>query len=108
MPRVYVVNKSSHDYSPAEDFGKIIYLSYKSLSPFGTSKLFRSFSEKLKGSEWDDFILVSGLSIMTAIACCIFVSKHKRLNLLIYNHAELKAGRNPYSPRTVVFNEEML
>ena len=95
MPTVYCVNKSTHDFSDAERFGELHFLSEGALKKTEVTQMARMFSEHLKDSTIEDYILITGMSVMSSIACSIFVSLHKRLNLLIYN------GRK-YVTRTVI------
>lgn len=69
----------------AEKFGQIIYLTESSYNRFSTGKMYRAFKKSLKDSDPEDFLLISGLTIMSCIACGMFAAKHKRLNLLLYN-----------------------
>jgi len=84
MPNVYIVNKSSHDFSPAEKFGKLIYLSSGSMNRYATNNMVRTFNDVLKNSKPDDYIVPCSLNIMNSLACAIFAAKHKRLNLLLF------------------------
>ncbi len=85
MSTVFIINQGGHDYSEAEKYGKIVFLSKGPYDPYAVSQMIRSFREKLKDSEPDDWILPTGLSNMQTMACLIFASKHKgRLNLLLY------------------------
>ena len=84
MAKVFVVNKSCHDFSKAESYGKIIFLTTGSVNRYATSAMFREFEKELKNSNPDDYILVSGMTIMSTIAGAMFARKHKRLNLLVW------------------------
>jgi len=92
--KVYVLNKSSHDFSGAMRYGELCYLSEGPINRFATNKMFRMFAEGLEKSHKDDYILLSGLTVMAVIACVIFVMRHKRLNLLIF-----RAGSHTYAER---------
>lgn len=105
-PTVYIVNKGCHDYFLAEPFGEIIFLSEGSFSRFSTGKIFRAFEEKLKDSKPEDYILISGLSVMNSIACSIFARRHGRINLLLYNSGPNR--KQGYVERTVVLDEEQV
>ena len=83
--QVFVINDSCHDYSEAESFGTITFLSTGKINKLATAKMYREFGAKLKDSSKEDFILLSGLTIMSVIACCLFVKMHNRLNLLIFD-----------------------
>ena len=96
MSKVYVINKSVHDFSDALRFGELVFLSEGLIDRYATAKIFRSFHEILKHSEPEDHILITGLNTMNIVACCIFALKHKRLNLLIH-----KTASNTYVERVL-------
>jgi hypothetical protein len=105
MKNVYIVNKGCHDYTDAERFGNLIFLTAGSFNILSTSKMYRKFSEGLKNSQPSDYIMPSGLSIMNAIACSIFSVMHGRLNLLIY-YTKNGQGKGAYRERSITFNLE--
>jgi hypothetical protein len=82
--KVYIVNQSSHDFTPAEAYGKVKFLSSGSMNRYATNSMIRSFTEALKDSEPNDYIVPCSLNVMNSIACAIFAHKHGRLNLLLY------------------------
>ena len=82
--RVYIVNKSSHDFKPAEKYGEIIFLSEGSMNRYSTNSMVRQFGEVMSLSEADDYIVPCSLNVMNSIACAIFAHKHGRLNLLLF------------------------
>ena len=84
MPQVFVVSKSVHDYSAAKDFGELVYLSEGPFDRFATSAIARIFNEKLARSMPEDYLLISGYTVMNCIASAIFAAMHKRVNLLLY------------------------
>lgn len=88
MPKVFIVNKSSHDFSSAESFGEIIYLSEGPMNRYATNNMFRMFSSLMESSTGFDYIVPCSLNVMNAIACAIFASKHNRLNLLLFKQGE--------------------
>jgi len=89
------VNRSSHDYSGAEDFGDLIFMTDGSLRRFSVSRMCRLFEPFIRRSEPYDYILLSGMTVMCSVACAMFAAKHGRLNLLIYKP-------DPRSPSTYV------
>ena len=105
MPKVYVVNKGCHDHSDAQRFGHLVYLSEGAINRYATSTMYREFMPKLLESRPEDFILPTGLTIMSNIACSIFARIHGRLNLLIYK-ASRKGGPGRYVERLIIFSEE--
>jgi len=84
LHRVYIVNKSSHDFTPANQYGQVQFLSEGSMNRYATNSMIRSFSESMKDSQPGDYIVPCSLNVMNSIACAIFAHKHGRLNLLLY------------------------
>ena len=103
MANVYIVNKGVHDHSDAERFGTLVYLSEGSINRYSTNSMFREFFPILKKSGPEDYILPTGLTIMSNIACAIFSCLHSRLNLLIYK-ASRTGGPGRYVQRSMVFD----
>lgn len=96
---VYVMNKSGHDYSAALQFAdEIVYLSEGTIDRYQVNQMYRVICEKMRDSTPDDYILITSLPILTAIATGIFVQMHGRLNLLLY-----KSGR--YVERKLLMGE---
>lgn len=88
MAKVYVVNKSSHDFSPAERYGELMFMSEGLMNRYATNNMHRIFSERMKDSSEEDYIVPCSLSVMNSIACAIFARKHGRLNLLLFKEGE--------------------
>lgn len=82
--RVYIVNKSSHDFSQAAKYGELVYLSEGPVSRYATNSMIRQFKEAMKGSSPDDHIVLCSLNVMNSLACSIFAHKHGKLNLLLF------------------------
>lgn len=87
LPSVWVINRSAHDYSGAARWGNIRFMSNGPVNRYATSKIFRMLNESLRSSKNNDYILLTGLTVMACIACSIFALRHKRLNLLIFRPA---------------------
>ena len=88
MPNVYVVNKCSHDFTRAKEFGKLVYLSEGAMNRYGTNHIHCVMDEVLKDSNPEDYILPCSMNIMNVIACSIFAAKHGRINLLLYKNGK--------------------
>jgi len=102
-----VINKGAHDHSDAERYGKLVYMSEGSVSRYSTARMYREFVYHLCDSTSDDYILVTGLSVMVGIACAIFASMHERLNLLLYKPGR-SGGEPGYYVERVVMIKELL
>lgn len=84
MKKVFVINKAAHDFSKAERFGELIYLSKGAINKYAISRIYRQFQTIMDNSHEDDCILLTSLTVMCVIACCLFAVKHQRLNLLLF------------------------
>lgn len=84
MPKVYIPNRSFHDFTPAEAFGELVFLTEGWANRTLTNQLYRMVSEAMRDSQPDDMLLVSSLGILNAIAASILAVKHKRVNYLIH------------------------
>jgi hypothetical protein len=84
MPNVYIINKCPHDFHEAERYGTLVFLSKGQMNKYAVNKIYRQFEEALGKSTADDYILLTSLTVMSVVACCIFVLKHQMLNLLLY------------------------
>lgn len=82
--RVYIVNKSSHDFSSAKSFGELIYLSEGRINRYATNNMVREFTELMKDSSPEDYVVPCSLNVMNSIAAAVFASKHGTLNLLLF------------------------
>ena len=90
MPKVFIVNKSTHDFSAAEKYGEIIFLSQGNMRRFSTSRAYRKYYKILNNSSPEDYLLLSGLPMLCIVAAFILTIKHKRLNLLLFNPGKIK------------------
>jgi hypothetical protein len=86
MNNVYIVNRSAHDFSEAESYGEIIFLSEGPMNRYATNNMHRKFNEIFKGSSKEDYIVPCSLNVMNSIACAIFAKMHGQLNLLLFKN----------------------
>ncbi len=92
--KVFIPNKTSHNYTDAERFGELIALTTGNLDLSNTSKMYRAMERIMADSKPTDHILVSGASITNSIACSMFTAKHNCLNLLIFRRNGKYIERN--------------
>lgn len=85
MTKIYVVNKGSHDFASAEMYGRLIFMTEGYQPKFSVASALRQFEFCMQESHEEDWILLTGLSVLNCIACSVFALKHERLNLLLYN-----------------------
>lgn len=82
--KVYIVNKSAHNFSAAYKYGDVIFLSEGPMDRYSTNNMIRMFSLAMRGSHEDDYIVPCSLNVMNCVASSIFSAKHKHVNLLLF------------------------
>lgn len=105
-PLIYVPSKGAHDYSDAQRFGELVFMSEGRLNRYAVNKMFRTFDEHIQCSNSNDLILITSLTVMNAVICGMFASKHNCLNLLLFK--SVPDGPSHYVDRRMVFDNKML
>ena len=98
--KIYVVAKGLHSWDLAAEYGELIFLSTAPIGRTGISNMTRLFAPVLANSQPDDYILITGLSVMCSIACTLFALRHKRLNLMMFDAASEK-----YIKRSIILDD---
>lgn len=91
---VFVPNKGTHDFSPAEHYGRLVYITDGQLSRFDTNMILQACEDVLEQAREDDFLLVTSLNIINCIASAVLAARFGRVNYLLFN-------RGKYLVRTV-------
>lgn len=99
--KVFIVNKSCHDYTPAEEYGQVTFMSNGNFERFNVTKMFREFQPFLDNSTPEDYLLLTGMAVMNSVACAMFSARHKRLNLLLWK--ERRKGKGTYMEKVLIF-----
>ena len=99
--KVFIVNKGGHNHTDAERFGELVFLTEGNINRYSVNSMYRRFSTFLKNSDPDDYILITGLSVMSSVACSIFSHLHGKLNLLLYKTTRGKK-EGYYVERTIM------
>jgi|TARA_R100001530_G_scaffold22999_4_gene18901 hypothetical protein len=94
---VFIPNKSAHDFSDAERFGELRFLTEGILKKYSTDILYRTLLDGMKDAEDHDYLVVSSLSILNSLASAIMARKFDHINYLIFR------GGN-YLERKIIFN----
>lgn len=84
--KVYVVNFSGHDMSPATKYGEMVVLTKDLVNIFATDRIEHEFTKKLVDFNADiDFILLTGPIILNCLVTTILFRKFSKINVLIYH-----------------------
>jgi hypothetical protein len=104
-PKVFIANRGSHDYRPAEKFGDLVFVTDGEINKFAIGELFRRAQEVMKHSTEEDFFLPTSLPILSGICSALLAYKHGRVRYLLfkYSHGK-KAGE--YIERTIYLGDQ--
>jgi len=69
-------------------YGKLYFITEGVIGKFNTSLMYRAAERAVAKVTIDDYILITGQSIMCSIICAVFARRFGRLNLLIYCGSE--------------------
>ena len=109
MPKVFIVNKSAHDFSQAEQYGELSFMTEGRLNRFNINDMHRKIMDALKGSDKHDYIVPCSLNVLNSIACACFAVKHMKLNLLLFREGRYKGDKfesDTYLKRNIVFSSD--
>ncbi len=90
MPTVFVVANRHPEIEIAREWGTLEYLSHFPIPKFSTDMMRELFGRKLSLAKREDYILVSGLSVMSGIAIGIMVKRFGVVNMLLYSKPQGK------------------
>jgi|GraSoiStandDraft_4_1057263.scaffolds.fasta_scaffold120446_2 hypothetical protein len=83
--RVFVTNFAGHDYTKAERYGEIVYITKGYVSFFSLDRIKYRVCEALQGSTEDDWLLLSGIPMICVVAACYWLWKHDKVKLLVHD-----------------------
>ncbi len=87
-PKVYIPNKGGHDYSDAERFGPLVFLTEGKIKRYSVNTLYREIADGMSDAIPEDFILVSSLNILNSICSAIMSRQFGRVNFLLFCNGE--------------------
>lgn len=87
MPKVFVANNAGHNYSKAEEFGELIYLTQGAVNIHKeVDRLTEKLTNLIKVADKEsDFLLLSGNNLLCILAFDIWKSLHGKCKVLHWN-----------------------
>lgn len=82
--KVFVPNLGAHDFSAAEKYGELIFVTKGHQNRYSIDDKARAWAKALKDSSPEDCIVVSSYSHLVAVGCSMFAVIHGRINLLLF------------------------
>ena len=100
MPKVFIPNKGSHDYTNAKRFGELTYVTSGYQNKYNVGTMIRCWRHALLDSTPEDYILQTSLSILNAVGIALFALRHNgHCNILIWK-------KDRYIERRLLLNED--
>ena len=85
QPKVYIPNRSFHNFSDAKRFGDLVFCTEGTINREDVQNITRLVVAAMEGAEAGDYIMISGLSVINSIMCGIFVGRFGRINFLMFD-----------------------
>ena len=85
MAKVYVVNSTNHDYSKAEQYGELVYVTKGKLPIFKTTTVKAILEKGLVKFTKDDYLLISGPAIVNVMAATVLYNKFDTVKFLVFD-----------------------
>ena len=85
MAKVYIVNNANHDYSKAEQYGELVYVTRGKLPIFKTSTVRTMLEKGLVKFTKDDYLLISGPAIVSVMAATVLYNKFDTVKFLVFD-----------------------
>lgn len=88
QPVVWVINEGGHDYSKAEEFGRLMPVTMGTVNVFNPDRLMVICGHRLRMAQEADFVVVSGSPTINAIFIAMWLRRFERINLLQWSHRD--------------------
>jgi len=98
---VWIVNYAGHDHSTAEEFGKLDFLTRGYVSMGSLDRLFYTVTEAIEKTSPDDYLLLSGLIALNALAASIWLQRHRKVKMLLWDQKLGKYRELSYSKNQI-------
>ena len=85
MAKVYVVNNVHHDFSKAEQYGELVYVTKGKLPIFKTSIVRAMLEKGLAKFTKYDYLLISGPVIVHIMAATLLFNKFDTVKFLVFD-----------------------
>jgi len=101
MPKVYILNRSGHDFSSAEKFGELKFVNEGHYNIFNIGAVVTLLRNNLISpfKVEEDFLVMSGSPMVAAIAFSLLIPMKGSVNVLLFD-----AKQKVYTNRTITLS----
>lgn len=83
--RVYVTNFAGHDYTQAEKWGELYWITKGYISFHSLDRVKYRVCESVQSSEPEDWLLLSGIPMICVVATSYWMWKHNKCKMLVHD-----------------------
>jgi len=88
MSRVYITNAAGHDFSKAEKFGELTWITKGWVPLQSLDRVKFLVAEKLQHARPEDYLLLSGTQVVCVVAALYWFYKFGEVKLLVHDKKE--------------------
>lgn len=83
--KVYVANYAAHDFSTAERYGELRFITKGFISFQGLDRVKYQVAEGLRDTSAEDWLALSGANILNVLAALLWYDKHRVVKILNFD-----------------------
>lgn len=99
--KVYVTNYASHDYTDAERYGEICFVTRGFISFQSLDRVRYQVAQGLKGATADDWLALSGTNIINVLAAILWFQRFGRCKILNFDKTTQKYREIIMTPENI-------
>lgn len=84
-PRVFVANFAGHDYTKAEQYGELVFITKGFISFQSLDRVKYQVALSVAESHSDDWLALSGTNIVNVLAAVLWFSMHRTVKILNFD-----------------------
>ena len=88
MPRVFIINNTSHDYSSATKYGTVVSITEGKMPIFKTDLMKEILTKALENFTSNDYLLISGPAWLCVMTSAILYKRLDEVKFLIFDAKE--------------------
>lgn len=104
QPVVWVINEGGHDFSSAEQYGRLVPITSGTINPFNVDRLMVLAAPRLEHATDEDYLLISGPQMLCAVVIAMWLKRFGKANLLQWSTKYAKYSQILLTDRAVEAN----
>ncbi len=84
MLRHVLSAQSGHDFTPAAEYGELVYITKGLVPRYKTNTIYRQVAEALSEAHEEDYLVISSLAIISSLASAFLARRFGKVNYLLF------------------------